>query len=49
VFVSVPTIFPDRDQDHQWYAIPVGPRSRGFLAEEWVSPTRPVGDNPKFQ
>jgi hypothetical protein len=47
-FVTTPTLFPARDQDHQWYAIPVGPRERGFLAEEWVSPQRPSGNNPKF-
>ena len=46
-FVTVPTIFRDRDQDHQWYAIPVGPRARGFLAEEWVSPTRPAQRLPR--
>jgi hypothetical protein len=45
VFVSVPTLFADRDQDHQWYAIHT---SRDFLAEEWVHPSRPEGDNPAF-
>lgn len=49
VFVCVPTLNRERDQDHQWYAIPVGPRSRGFLAEEWVHPTRPKGDNPLWE
>jgi len=48
-FVTAATVFPSRDKDHQWYAIPVGPRGRGFLSEEWVHPTRPTGNNPRFE
>lgn len=45
-FVTVPTLFPDRDQDLQWYAIHTPHK---FLAEEWVHPKRPIGDNPAFE